>query len=390
MEKGTIIYIGGFELPDKNAAAHRVIANGKILQNLGYNVCYTGISKNNSYTNKSYFGFQSKAIQYPSSGFSWFKYITTFKYYKKIIESYTDVHAIICYNLPAVSLYRLYTYCKLKNIKIFSDCTEWYVVSRKGDFVTRVVKSLDINLRMRLIHPKLDGIITISAFLDAYYAKKGVKTVQIPPLVDIQDCKWPHKVTHNTSNVKRLIYSGSPFALVQGAAVKDRLDMIIDSLFYLQKKYTDFELTILGMDEDGFLTVFPEFRNKLGSLGNKIIWKGRVSHEVALEYLKSSDYSIFLRDVNLVTTAGFPTKFVESISCGIPVLTNRNSNLEDYLVEGHNGFWINTESVQTVTASLSKILQKDSYSIAQLKEQVLAQNPFDYREFTAPLKNFLK
>ena len=31
MEKGTILYIGGFELPDKNAAAHRVLSNGKIL-----------------------------------------------------------------------------------------------------------------------------------------------------------------------------------------------------------------------------------------------------------------------------------------------------------------------------------------------------------------------
>ena len=30
MEKGTVIYVGNFELPDKNAAAHRVMNNGKI------------------------------------------------------------------------------------------------------------------------------------------------------------------------------------------------------------------------------------------------------------------------------------------------------------------------------------------------------------------------
>ena len=33
-----IIYIGGFELPDKNAAAHRVLGNAKILRELGYKV----------------------------------------------------------------------------------------------------------------------------------------------------------------------------------------------------------------------------------------------------------------------------------------------------------------------------------------------------------------
>ena len=26
-EKGTVLYVGGFELPDKNAAAHRVVNN---------------------------------------------------------------------------------------------------------------------------------------------------------------------------------------------------------------------------------------------------------------------------------------------------------------------------------------------------------------------------
>ncbi|MCK9163882.1 MAG: hypothetical protein M0O93_06000 [Bacteroidales bacterium] len=38
----TILYIGGFELPDKNAAAQRVISNGKILRDLGFNVVYIG------------------------------------------------------------------------------------------------------------------------------------------------------------------------------------------------------------------------------------------------------------------------------------------------------------------------------------------------------------
>ena len=39
----TIVYIGGFELPDKNAAAQRVISNAKIFRKLGYHVIYVGI-----------------------------------------------------------------------------------------------------------------------------------------------------------------------------------------------------------------------------------------------------------------------------------------------------------------------------------------------------------
>ena len=43
MTKGTIIYMGNYELPDKNAAAHRVMNNGKIFTALGYQAAYLGI-----------------------------------------------------------------------------------------------------------------------------------------------------------------------------------------------------------------------------------------------------------------------------------------------------------------------------------------------------------
>ena len=40
MTRGTFVYIGGFRLPDKNAAAHRVMSVAKNLQNLGYSITF--------------------------------------------------------------------------------------------------------------------------------------------------------------------------------------------------------------------------------------------------------------------------------------------------------------------------------------------------------------
>ena len=45
MNKEYILYIGGFELPDKNAAAHRVLSNAKALRDSGKNVILVGINK---------------------------------------------------------------------------------------------------------------------------------------------------------------------------------------------------------------------------------------------------------------------------------------------------------------------------------------------------------
>ena len=40
-----ILYLGNFELPDKNAAAHRVLGIAKALREGGNEVYFTGISK---------------------------------------------------------------------------------------------------------------------------------------------------------------------------------------------------------------------------------------------------------------------------------------------------------------------------------------------------------
>ena len=40
MKGKKILYIGGFELPDKNAAAQRVVGNSYILKNLGYEIIF--------------------------------------------------------------------------------------------------------------------------------------------------------------------------------------------------------------------------------------------------------------------------------------------------------------------------------------------------------------
>ena len=39
----SILYLGGFELPDKNAAAQRVMANAKLLGEMGFDVSFIGI-----------------------------------------------------------------------------------------------------------------------------------------------------------------------------------------------------------------------------------------------------------------------------------------------------------------------------------------------------------
>ena len=390
--KGTILYIGGFELPDKNAAAHRVISNGKLLRDLGYKVVFCGMNKDEKDENlpipQYFYDFECYAINYPNNTFNWFKYITEYKYYIKLIDSQEQVEAIICYNLPAGSLYRLKNYCNRKGIKIISDCTEWYEAPKAGGFLNRNVKRADIIWRMRNLHFKLDGIISISELLDRYYSTYNQKSIKVPPLVDVMDAKWINNIII-TDRPVQFVYSGSPFSLSSKSSAKDRLDLIIRAMATLKKEGRDFYLHIVGIELESFIEIYPNFKDDLSLLEDSIKFYGRVSHSKSVDLLKSSDFSIFVRDANIVTKAGFPTKFVESITCGIPVLTNKNSNIEDYLREGENGFWVSIDSPESIKNSIDKAISLKPEELYKMKMNCKNSKTFDYHNYLDDFKFLL-
>lgn len=391
MSKGTILYIGGFELPDKNAAAQRVVSNAKVLRDLGYDVVFFGITKGNENkdVNNSYkiFGFECYYRNYPINIKEQLGNLMNIKDYKQIIEKYSDVKAVICYNMPSWPLYRLKKFCNNRDIKIISDCTEWYKGSIKGNILIGTIKRLDSFLRMHFIQIKLDGVIAISEFLNEFYSKKGVKTIKVPPLIDWKDEKWI--TSFNESNkAYEIVYAGGAFSL-KDSYVKDRLDLVVKSLSYLKTKGYSFYFKVVGCTIDDFEIFYPDLIKDIEILDNNIKFCGRVSHDKAIDLVKNADYSIFLRDESIVTKAGFPTKFVESITSGTLVLTNKNSNVTDYLIEGKNGFLIDTHSVETINKSMIVPLSVKPLKLQQMKIETYESHIFDYRKFTKEFEKLL-
>jgi len=394
MNNGTIIYIGSFELPDKNAAAHRVIANGKAMRDLGYNVVFIGSDNSGSFEEldqkkEIFFGFDSYKRAKPKKTVEWFRYLINIDLYKDIINKYENVEAIIGYNLPALVLIKLKSAARLRNIKIFCDCTEWYEIKKKGNTLLKyLVRYLDVYFRMKIINFKLDGVIAISEYLFNYY-NKGVQTVQIPPLVDAQDEKWKNEI-HKSFKEIQLFYAGTPFSLYKDPSYKDRVDLIIRSLYELKKDGITFQMHIIGIEKGEVLYNFPDLSIMLEYLEDGVNFYGKLPHLEVIQILKTVDFSLFLRYNSKSVMAGFPTKFVESISCGIPVLTNKNSNIDDYLIEGVNGFWIDMNNPESLQTSLKKALSNSSEQIYEMKKSCYNSKIFDYRNYTETFKVLFK
>ncbi len=320
INKDTILYIGGFQLPDKNAAALRVMANAKALRDLGYSVVFiNALLETDRPAMHEVFYEEFKCIEFKRG--KQMEYLLSSRKIVSFIHK-ENAKIVIAYNYPSIALNRLRKYCQNHNIRCIADVTEWYVPT--GNLVFRMIKGFDTEFRMRYVHKKMDAVIAISEYIYQYYNGE-VDTVKIPPLVDIFEIKWKReeKVSKRHDAI-RIIYAGSP------SVQKERLDDIVNAV---ETCTTDISirLDVIGLTQRQFETMYD-----CSYKGKRVKFYGRISNTEVINMIHHADWTVILRDNNKVVKAGFPTKVAESISCGTPVIANRFSNLEEYLNENNS------------------------------------------------------
>lgn len=356
----TILYVGGFQLPDKNAAALRVLSNAKAMRKLGYEVIFVNalIESDKKKLQCVYYD-RFKCIEYKREKQS--EYLTSCKRIISLLRK-TRAGILIAYNYPAIALNKLRNYCNKNNIKCIADVTEWYIPT--GRLIFRLIKGFDSEYRMRFVLPRMDGVIAISEYLYIYYHDR-VKTIKIPPLVDKDENKW--KVNYPCWHDEvRFVYAGTP------SAQKERLDLIVD-IVENAKTEKIIQLNVIGVTEEQFNDMYNTTYR-----GNHVKFWGRVSNSQVIRIIMESDWSIILREKNKVVQAGFPTKVSETISCGIPIIANRFSNISDYLNDS------NSILIEDIDSFDGRIIEK-----CINKRCFVDSMMFDYRNYIEEFKKLL-
>lgn len=384
--KRTVIYMGGFRLPDKNAAAHRVMANAKLLRDIGYRVVFVdtqsgpGVETDVLASRHEVEGFETFSLRYPTTGRAWVKRLTSVNAFEQVSAQYANVALVICYNFPAVALSRLHARCRRRGVKILADVTEWY---GKGEAGPRdAIRRADSSLRMRLIHWKMDGLIVISKYLEAYY-RHHPHVIRLPPLVDLEELKWRNSQTGRRPREEMsFIYSGSP------GARKDNLRAVVKAFQELRTNRA-LHLNIVGVTLEEYTSNFNRSFNSVATESQRIIFHGFLEHERSIEVLKSADYSIFIRDESRSNKAGFPTKYVESVSAGVPVVTNQMGDLDGELIRWNGGKMVDGTCSEAIMDALEEILRGAQHRASRAHPSQPARL-YDYRNYKHEVQAFFE
>jgi len=373
-----VCYISEFDFNlEDNASTSRILNNiNSIRIGNQFNVKMIGVSNEKQFTKNEIHIVNDISRKGLLGKFDYI--LRGFRFVKLLYR--LDIHfdVIIFYGTQARIIFPLMLFRHLKGSKIVIDFVEWYDYNdlpfgRYGFF------AIDVHLGIRKLIPKCDGAIAISKYLESYCSKHGIKTIRIPVTVDTKTVHFDlNYETRKTQEGIRLIYAGVP-------GNKDLIDIVILATLELVRIGYNVTLYIVG-------SVNMELNDRVKFLGsNYIFFTGYLSKVKLIEYYKMADYSVFIRPMKRSTMAGFPTKFVESLNFGIPVITNTTSDIGDYLVDRYNGYIIEDITVQSVIDTIIKVFNnhvKEGLILRKNSRNTAISN-FDFRNYSFALKKFL-
>jgi glycosyltransferase involved in cell wall biosynthesis len=387
-----ILYTGSFLFPEGDAAAARVLGIAKALRDTGYEIVMAGGEEKGPNGSRadgfySYDGFSCWPQGHLSRSGNPLKRLIPFvsagRSILRWLEGQSDpVAAIIAYDPGSPMLLRLWRYTRAHRIPLVLDLTEWHHGAHlPGGWLGS--RSVDNELRMRYLHPHAGHVIGISSYLTEFYRNRGCRVLRVPPLVDLDHPKW-RAAPAGAAGPLRLVYAGNP-------GKKDLLSHIIQGLDLLGSGRQDVELHLVGVMPEQIAAMMSSHRAALARLGPSLVYRSRVPQSRVPEMLSGCDYSVLLRPHRRYAEAGFPTKLVESLSAGLPIITNVTSDIFEYVRDLEEGAIVPDESpaafAQTVQRVLALPAGRRQYMREKAKER--ARLSFDYRRYSQQIGHFI-
>lgn len=382
-----VAYIGPFSFPADGAAARRILGNAYSIHEAGYNV--TIVSGQKEITKKEEL---PSFLTVASTGERTAEHLPAFlkraiyffmgrKTYKWLEEQQTKPKYIILYSGYTPYILWMKHFCKKYDIPLYFDAVEWY---QQDGLLKNIISpyQLNIELSMRFLLPKLDGLIVISSYLQNYYGKKLERIIKVPPTLKINDV-IPN-LQGKTNNTLKLAYTGTP-------AKKDSLNEAFEAIDKAVLQGSNITFHLAGITESDVLS-YPFYKNRnVSSLPKHICCYGRISHEASINLVKSSDFSILFRVPDRMSSAGFSTKMVESLSVGTPLLANITGDMGNYLVDSENAVLCNFVDSDQIFSTLLRAYSLNTSEHAEMRKRSrnIAEKEFDYKKYILSFQNNL-
>lgn len=381
------VIITGDKYPCEDAGAVRQHATAKLFQFLGYEVVVAGYGAPTEKKEKEYDGVRYRSFR-PNSQNKLIRLAcrltSPLRMMRYIRKHHSDANLFLVVDTFPYGFRKIESYARKKGIRLIHDSVEWY----SPEEYANGEKNREYRLKEITNTKIVKGswrVMAISTYLQEHFAKTCERVVRIPVMMDVSSISYRTEVDESAEKI-RFVYAGGP-------GWKDYIKEIVAGFSLLNgDELSKLELHFIGITKDQLRSICRVDEKHIEKLGDAMIAHGRVPHAEALEWVQKADYTLLLRDASLrYAKAGFPTKIVESLSCGTPPVCNLSSDLSLYLKDGENAVLAKDHSPEAFCAALRKALSfsADERQAMRLSSRKTAQEQFDYKIFAESLKQLL-
>lgn len=377
-QRNWVAYVGPFLFPHGEAASSRVLGVAETIALTGRDVRIASgnfsppaeISLDQQ-ANSGRIYYQGLGDRPKSMRTSPIKGVKTLTHWGKAATKWLEQQDskpshVIVYGGQSPYAARLQSWGKRHSIPVLHDVVEWHEPEQFwGKRLNPAWISSEIALR--ILYKRADGIIAISSWLEEYYQHFVPNVTRIPPSARPLLSAADHRPTN--SPPLRLAYCGNP-------GNKEVLEPTILAVKRINTPERRIVFEIGGMSPSQVAELSGVAEEDQESFG--ILARGRVPLEESQRIVANAHFSLLVRRFSRCTNAGFPTKFVESLSLGTPVIATPTSDLAQYLINGVNGWVVETESGEEIEQTLRKSLELTSNQLLEFRERSLATAQTDF------------
>lgn len=382
-----LIFISSGQYPDGGAATNRHLAYSKGLAELGHEVEFLLLEKQQWESNEIRFNnIKFIAVNHiEKSHLSKIKKIGLhLKSISKVINILNEetktkkvLSALILLDTRVSILIPLLRKGKKLGLKIFHERTEYpSVVAGRSIF-----GKIDLSIYLRFVIKKFDGLFVINSALKKYFSTLTNSKIIITNM--IVDPSRFEQLLNKPNNTKPIItYCGK----LEGD--KDGVPILIKSFARIAHKSPQVTLKIIGSLGN------EKTKQKLQSLvhelniESRVVFTGSVGREDMPKILKDSDILALARPNNKQAEGGFPTKLGEYLATGNPVVITNVGEIGLFLKDKVNAYIAEPDSPEKFSEKLLEALSDQNRIKVGLEGQKLVYNEFNYLTQAKKLEKF--
>ena len=261
-----------------------------------------------------------------------------------VIKNFKENYSAVLVNPGAVGNSILFLVGKIFNIKVIGvGHGEEITVPLYGKGLKNFIKRLIIKFSYKYA----SGFIVVCHFCKRLLNDLNVKNEMIDV---IPSCLNPNKFKNNHSAIKQKFKIISVGRLIE----RKGFHFLIDAVNLLKEEIPEIKLEIVG---DGPYKNILEQKIIKNNASSYIRLAGQISDNDLVKIYETS--SLFVLAHTLLEngdTEGCPTVFSEAMGYGLPLIGGTGAGADTAIIEGKNGFIVNSKNIKEIAEAIKKIL----------------------------------